>query len=142
MPLGVRSRKSSDLKANRSNIKAVRFKRRWTTLGRTEEPPGQSRPPSTFEDARAACVRASLRSEGPPGGVGRGVGGGVGGGGLNRLVGHDASGELLLSLLETGAGGTVQRVHLEGTEGEPVVFLGPPPSVATATPPPPGALPS
>lgn len=61
-----------------------------------------------------------LRSEGPAGGVGRGIGGGVGGGGLNGLVGHDASRELLLSLLETSTGGAIQRVHLEGAEGEPV----------------------
>lgn len=61
-----------------------------------------------------------LRSEGPAGGVGRGIGGSVGGGGLNGLVGHDASRELLLSLLETSTGGTIQRVHLDGAEGEPV----------------------
>lgn len=105
--------------------------------GPDSEPPGQSRPPSTCEDARAACAHvclcASLRSEGPTGGVRCGVGGGVGGGGLNGLVGHDASGELLLSLLETGAGGAIQRVHLEGTEGEPVVFLDPQRWVAMAT---------
>lgn len=57
-----------------------------------------------------------LRSEGPAGGVGRSVGGGVGGGGLNGFVRHDSGGELLLGLLETSAGGTIQHVHLERRE--------------------------
>lgn len=61
-----------------------------------------------------------LRSEGPAGGVGRGVGGSVGGGGLNGFVRHDSGRELLLSLLETSAGGTIQRMHLERREAEPV----------------------
>lgn len=48
----------------------------------------------------------------------RGPGGGVGGGRLDRLVGHDACSELLLGLLEAGAGGTVHRVDLfEHDEG-------------------------
>lgn len=39
-------------------------------------------------------------------------GGGVSGGGLHRFVGHDASGEFLLRLLETGTGGSVERMNL------------------------------
>lgn len=35
-----------------------------------------------------------------------------GGGRLHRLVGHDARGQLLLGLLEAGAGGAVHGVHL------------------------------
>lgn len=54
-----------------------------------------------------------LRFEGPAGSVGRGVGRGVGRRSLDGLVGHDPGGELLLSLLEAGAGGAIQRVHLE-----------------------------
>lgn len=138
MPLGVRSGKWSDCKSKPEQHKNGWVQAKVDNSGPDRgDPPGQSRPPSTSADARAACARvclcASLRSEGPTGGVRRGVGGGVGGGGLNGLVGHDASGELLLGLLETGAGGTIQRVHLEGTEGEPVVFLEPRRSVAMAT---------
>lgn len=62
------------------------------------------------------CARIRLRllrPEGPAGGVGRGVGGGVGGGGLNGFVRHDSGGKLLLSLLETSTGSTIERVHLE-----------------------------
>lgn len=122
MPLGVRSGKSSDCKSKPEQHKNGSVQAKVDNSGPDRvAPPGQSRPPSTFEDARAACahvcLRASLRSEGPTGGVGCGVGGGVGGGGLNRLVGHDASGELLLGLLEAGAGGTIQRVHLGGNRG-------------------------
>lgn len=65
-----------------------------------------------------ACVSLWLSFEGPAGGVGGGVGRSVGGRGLHRLVGHDAGGELLLGLLEAGAGGAVQSVHLHGGEEE------------------------
>lgn len=62
------------------------------------------------------CVCVRLRFEGPAGGVGSGVGGGVGSGRLDRLVGHDPGGELLLGLLEAGACGAVEGVHLDQTE--------------------------
>lgn len=39
-------------------------------------------------------------------------GGGVSSGCLHRLIGHDACGKLLLSLLEAGTGGTVQCMDL------------------------------
>lgn len=42
-----------------------------------------------------------------------GPGGGVSGGRLDRLVGHDTCGELLLGSLETGAGGSVRRMDLK-----------------------------
>lgn len=42
-----------------------------------------------------------------------GPGGGVSGGCLDRLVGHDTRGELLLGSLETGAGGSVRRMDLK-----------------------------
>lgn len=74
-----------------------------------------------------ACVRLRvLRSEGPAGSVGRGVSGGVGGGGLNGFVRHDSGRELLLSLLETSTGGTIQRVHLGRREAEPISRCPPP----------------
>lgn len=57
-----------------------------------------------------------LRFEGPAGGVGSGVGGGVGRGRLHCLVGHDPGCKLLLGLLEAGARGAVEGVHLEPTE--------------------------
>lgn len=57
-----------------------------------------------------------LRFEGPAGGVGRGVGGGVGGGRLDRLVGHDPGGKLLLGFLEAGSCGAVESVHLDRAE--------------------------
>lgn len=57
-----------------------------------------------------------LRFEGPAGGVGRSVGGGVGGGCLDRLVGHDPSGKLLLGFLEAGSRGAVESVHLDRAE--------------------------
>lgn len=52
---------------------------------------------------------SDLLFEGSPGSVGSSVSGG----GLHRLVGHDAGGELLLRLLEAGAGGPVQRMDLK-----------------------------
>lgn len=42
-----------------------------------------------------------------------GPGGGVSGGCLDRLVGHDTCGELLLGSLETGTGGSVRRMDLK-----------------------------
>lgn len=42
----------------------------------------------------------------------RGPGGGGSGGRLDRLVGHDARGELLLGLCKAGAGGAVHPVDL------------------------------
>lgn len=62
----------------------------------------------------SVCVR--LRFEGPAGGVGRGVGGSVGGGRLDRLVGHDPGGKLLLGFLEAGSCGAVESVHLDRAE--------------------------
>lgn len=137
MPLGVRSGKSSDCKSKPEQHKNGSVQAKVDNSGpdRREEN-HQARVahlPLSRTPVQHVCVCASLRPEGPTGGVRRGVGGGVGGGGLNGLVGHDASGELLLSLLETGAGGAIQRVHLGGTEGEPVVFLDPQRPVATAT---------
>lgn len=69
------------------------------------------------------CARVRLRvlrSEGAAGGVGRCVGGGIGSGGLNGFVRHDSGRKLLLSLLETGTGGTVERVHLGRRQAEPI----------------------
>lgn len=72
----------------------------------------------------SACVRPSVRVslrmsfEGPAGGVGRSVGCGVGSCSLNGFVRHDPGRKLLLSLLKTGTGGTIQRVHLEREEEE------------------------
>lgn len=60
-----------------------------------------------------ARVSLWMSFEGPASSIGRSISRSVGGCGLNGLVGHDAGGELLLSLLETSAGGTVERVHLE-----------------------------
>lgn len=69
----------------------------------------------------SACVSARfrvcvLRFEGPAGGVGSSVGGSVGRGRLDRLVGHDPGGKLLLGLFEAGACGAVESVYLEPTE--------------------------
>lgn len=46
-----------------------------------------------------------------------GAGGGVSSSRLDRLVGHDARGELLLGLLEAGAGGTIHGMDLVKTGG-------------------------
>lgn len=61
---------------------------------------------------RARVGRRGARSDSLLEAFLRGPGGGRSSGRPDRLVGHDARGELLLGPLEAGAGGTVHRVDL------------------------------
>lgn len=63
------------------------------------------------------CASLGMRFEGPASGIGCSISRSIGGCSLNRLVRHDSCCELLLGLLKTSPGRTVERVHLETDEG-------------------------
>lgn len=57
-----------------------------------------------------------MRFEGPAGSIGRSISCSIGGCSLNGLVRHDPGCKLLLGLLKTSTGGTIQCMHLERDE--------------------------